>query len=225
MVNAREAVAKGQCTGVVLIGDRIRELDADYFEHVFVSDPAIASCLRKQPDTPSSMPDLDPEPKALLKDPSTALWLSLGVTLGGCGLIFTGAEVGHEAGGSIAIVGGIATVFGPTLGHTYAGTSWNPGVAVRLAAFGAVVGGLAIVAGTCRVSGSTQCNSDAETLGIVLAYGGLAAYVGGSIYEIATAPGAAREYNRRHLLEMRLRLAPVSARDGLAPGLALAGRF
>src|SRR5258706_8867517 len=63
--NAREAATKGQCAGVVLIGDRIRELDADYFERVFVNGPAVAGCLRKQPDAPPPVADLDPEPKAL----------------------------------------------------------------------------------------------------------------------------------------------------------------
>ncbi len=108
----------------------------------------------------------------------------------------------------------------PSLGHWYAGEGWTPGLRWRLIGGGAATVGMMWFFVDCFGSG---CNEDAHP-GLVMMIGGTGAFVGGMIHDIATAPRAAREHNRR----AAGRLHGLSVRPtfgGGRAGLALGGRF
>ena len=186
-----------------------------------VADPAEP---RLQP--PSSQ---EPQASGDSRDPTTAFEISLGTTLGGIALIVIGAGVGdHGAtGGTIEMVGGIATTVGPSLGHTYAGETWNGGLGLRLIGGTAAVTGAMIAFSACPLfdpcTGSQKSQSD---LGGIIAVGGALLYGAGLVYEIGTASAAAREHNAQHQ-GASFTMSPIGLRthDGTTPGLGLVGSF
>jgi len=121
---------------------------------------------------------------------------------------------------------GLGIYFGPAIGYSYAGEplrGWGIGL-LRLAGFG--VGSLVFVASAlasiCDECHATSSTNNEETIGLLL-FGAVAA---SAIYDIVTAPNAARRSNTRHGLS-NVALVPVVVPGGVAitHGLALAGRF
>jgi hypothetical protein len=126
----------------------------------------------------------------------------------------------------LAIVGGtvigLGVSFGPSIGYAYSDEQlrgWGMG-GVRLA--GGLLG-LAVVYSGLVVAEDTSKNDPGEqVLGACI----LGAVVVSAIYDIATAPNAARRTNAKRGLTS-LGLAPISipGRSGTDPGMALVGRF
>jgi hypothetical protein len=164
------------------------------------------------------------------RSPSTALQLSLFSTLGS---VVAGAALMGTAGrnSSDMNIAGYALVslgisFGPAIGYSYAGEQlrgWGIGL-LRLAGFAG--GSIAIFAwameSNCDECRAPSSGSEWETVGLLL-FGAVAA---SAIYDIATAPNAARRSNARHGLT-NVALVPVVVPGGVATshGLALAGKF
>lgn len=152
---------------------------------------------------PAGEPASAPGPVAGEKSESLALGLSLGATVGSIALA-SFAEKNDSDELDLAAAAGIW--FGPTVGHWYAGKAWTPGLTARFAGAGAIVLGALMLIGDCF-----DCTEDDNVAaGIVLMYGGAAAFVGGAVHDIATAPRSARRYNAR----LRARAA---ARWSVAP--------
>ena len=243
---ARMAARDGQCRAIAVIRQRVRELDAAYYRDVFAADAAIADCVEGVSHRPPAAPaapitprgpdavDVAPpdtvvrrEQRAPYTSPGVALALSLGTPLAGVALVGAAwASANARTGGGFAaarmltLAGTLAITLGPTAGHFYAGTTWNTGLKLRLIGLGATLGGFAVAIGACGL-GSRGCdNAGAAGLGALSLLGGAVTYGAGTIYEIATAPGAARAANRRR--DPQLAGGPML---GHAPGLALAGTF
>lgn len=154
------------------------------------------------------------------KSPETALTLSLGGTAVSGALILVGVTDKGKAG--IAVAGALSLAVTPSFGEWYSGTYLTPGMALRI---GAPVG--ALVTATIAASafpcipkdGGSNCDTNPKVFAAALLVGGgmLAA---GTIYDIATAPRAARRYNHEH--------AGATVVPTVAPGsygLSIAGRF
>ncbi len=173
-------------------------------------------------------------PPAAHKQTRTAMWLTLGTMAAGAGLFALGEAMYQQPGcynscvpqQGIAVVGGAALLVGPSIGHIYAGHTWNTGLAIR--ASGIATFGLGMLAasrcfgypgiGAPSASEQRACNT-----GSMAAVLGAVATAVGTVTEVATTPSAVDDYNRAHA---SLTLAPIRAQDGsIAPGLAFAGQF
>ncbi len=208
--SARSVARAGRCHSVDVIRDRVRELDPVYFNDVFLRDPVIARCVNLPPSLApqgalAPLPDADGA-----KSGPVAFWASVLTTVAGYGLAAFGVA---ENSPGLYAAGGITAVVGPTVGHIYAGHTWNSGLTMRLVSLAATAVGIGLA-----------FDNDAAAAATLLVLGGLG-YTTGAIYEIVTAPEAVHEYNRAHGFEASFTFAPVKARDGAAPGLALVGRF
>lgn len=239
-LNARTAARDGRCDMIPMIGARVRQIDPSYYSTVFVVDLQIASCRQGQPFRPPSSAAVITAPVAAnvddellpseiieVKSPSTAIMLSLGITVGGLGLAYLADEMDRgtsDSAGALGTLGGIAFMVGPTTGHIYAGNTWNTGLKWRLGGLGVGLGGIVFALSQCDIfEGCTEDEEDAADVGAAIAVGGVIMYAGGTIYEIATAGRSAREYNieysRRRL---QMQIVPMAGRS---PGLTLAGTF
>lgn len=175
------------------------------------------------PQPPSDLRPGDPG----YRSPDMALALSLGLTLGGVGLnIWAQARVNNSVGDPstatsvIGTVGSVLTLVGPTTGHIYAGRTWNPGLKWRLIS----VGVFTVTAVFFLSAAIGEHDGGGEGSTALLAIGVLASgitYLGATIYEISTAPRAAREHNHRGS-GTTITIAPTLGR---APGLAVVGTF
>ncbi len=195
----------------------------------FVVLCAVADTVAAQPGNapvgppPPAYGPLPPPPPATgplpgERSPGTALALSLGGTIGAY-VLATGSGLAESEG--LAATGALGAFLAPSFGHWYAGDPWTDGLTLRLAGAGGVMVGALLLLGECGFEGG-DCD---ETPGAVLLYGGAAAYVFGTILDIATAPGAAHKHNAR-LRERAARgwaVAPTFTRD--RAGLAIGGRF
>jgi hypothetical protein len=161
-------------------------------------------------------PDPAPEPKSA----EAATWWSIGVTTGGVAAL-VGMAASHDKGQQAALMsmGGLSLLVGPSIGHIYAHDPWTAGLALRGAGFTLAV--LAESFAQIGVSGTGRCISDCHSNGPstgALATAGVIALVG-TLLDLGTTPEAVHRYNAT------LVVAPVQARDGVAPGLAFAGQF
>jgi hypothetical protein len=148
------------------------------------------------------------------RDPATAGLLSGGITFAG-GLVVAMAVDRDSA--ALGALGGTGLALGPSTGHWYAGEVVNPGLGVR-------VGGLAVAAlGATMIhdgrGADGACDSTRCRVGTGLAVAGPVLVAGGTLYEILTAPGAARAHNRRRALGV----TPAALDDGF--GFTVAGNF
>jgi hypothetical protein len=166
--------------------------------------------------TPMSF-DAPVSPDAGPKDPNTALMLSLGGTLASHAIMFAGLA----ANNGDLVLGGLATgFFAPSFGEWYAGKPLTAGMGIRAAS------ALVTVAGVAQglkcldfESSDTRCDSG-DSAGVLIA-GGLIGYAAGSVYDIATAPSAAREYNQKHAVRLQpamLRMPSGSTTMGVGIG-------
>ena len=246
---AQSLARRGQCDVVAAIGARVVAMDAEYYEHVFWADPDIARCQERLPSpasrdlamTPRDLPTAprdpstaprDPstaprDPSTAPRDPSTALWLSLGMTLGGVGLI-AAAVASHDSAitGMLGTVGALGVIAGPSLGHVYAGRLWNRGLELRLYGLGTAAIGWMLelvvlyncIDGRCPAAYAFALYAGAGHIAV----GGLA-YFGGTVHEIFSAPSAARRYNSEHGIGSSVMIVPFVTRS--ATGLSLSARF
>ena len=152
----------------------------------------------------------DPEPPEL-KSEDVALGLSLGITTLSWGALFAGTK--SPAASTIGLVG---IMVGPTTGHWYSGRIVTWGLGLR------VVGAVAATVGLIQALEHGDCHDacGSEPAGVILIPIGLLAFAGGTISDILTARGAAREYNERHQS-----VAIVPMVYGGTAGLGLVGRF
>jgi hypothetical protein len=202
--------------------------------------PAAASPPSATPAAPPPAFTLAPPPGVVphRRSPGVALGLSLGVTAGGAALVAAAGAIGDsDLGSGLGLAGSLALLVGPTTGHWYANRVANPGLGVR--AVSASVGVVALTGlGLCAFDG-IEIDLDPETdppdqpdddtecslWGALVVTAGVA-YVGGTLFEIATAPAAARKYNREYGLDVQVAPTAIRAGDGSqAPGLAVAGHF
>ncbi|HEY5938942.1 MAG TPA: hypothetical protein VIU61_30020 [Kofleriaceae bacterium] len=151
----------------------------------------------------------NPEP-AEVKSEDVALGLSLGITTLSWGALFAATK--SPAAGTVGLVG---IMLGPTTGHWYSGRIVTWGLGLR------VVGAVAATVGLVQALGHGDCHDacGSEPAGVILLPIGILAFAGGTLGDILTARGAAREYNE----ERRISIVPT-VYAGTA-GLGLAGRF
>jgi len=135
----------------------------------------------------------------------------------------TGVEYAGVAGLALGLS------FGPSIGYAYSGAhfrGWGMGL-LRLAGIGA--GAFAIYAGVAlSICGEGEDCSNREDGGglIVLGAVSLIALAVSAVYDIATAPRAARRANEQHgLTNLSLVPVPIPGRSSTSPGLALVGQF
>ena len=191
-----------------------------------VAEPGLAAPGLAVPELPAK--------RLARKNPRTAMLLSLGVTLAGPILFGAGLAQSNTTGDPtwlnvLGTAGVAAFVVGPSVGRIYAGRDgWNLGLKLRVGSLAPLALSLFTTA-LCAVA--ADGGGDSGTPGICyVALGsfvaGASMYVAGASYEIATSGRAVERYNRDAGLDARLSFAPIKTPDGgLAPGLALGGRF
>lgn len=158
--------------------------------------------------------------------------MSLGTSAAGLGLVLVGADIGIRPQAYpntrglepvFAGVGGAALLVGPSLGSVYADRFWNTGFALRIAGLGVGALGFATALWIADRHPNAGTNSPLPILSSAVAG---VMYLAGATYEIATTPSAVERYNREHEGAATLSLSLIRARDGgVAPGMALSGRF
>ena len=162
------------------------------------------------------------------KSPSTAFRLS---ALSTVVPVLVGATMLGFAHDDTVAVGGFVTLglglsLGPTIGYAYAGENlrgWGLGL-LRAVAVG--VGSVAIftagIDSSCDDCTKSSSASEEETLGVVL----ITAALVSAVYDVVTAPNAARRANTRHgLTNLSLVPVPIPGRASTNPGLSLVGQF
>ncbi len=155
------------------------------------------------------------------KSPTTAVLLSLGGTAGSVALMVAGANSSGSNADSLITVGLLSTLITPSLGHWYAGHYLTAGMAMRAG------GGVLVIAGVAQALGSefsseSSDGGDSGDAGATMFLLGAGLYLGGALYDIATAPSAAEHWNDKHL-----QLAPTMVSSGThtTVGLGLGGSF
>lgn len=153
------------------------------------------------------------------KSENTALALSLGGTAASAALVIAG---GQSNNGGMITAGLLSSLVTPSLGEWYSGTLVTPGMGIRAASAVATVVGFAQAMKCFDADG--DCHTP-DSAGVLL-FGGLIGYAGGAIYDIATAPSAARRYNQRHGLQLTLAPTPLRTPSGQATmGVGIGGTF
>ncbi|MDB4959273.1 MAG: hypothetical protein JWO36_6842 [Myxococcales bacterium] len=224
--DARVDARNHACQAVEVLRRRVQEIDPAYYAAVFAVDPEIIQCSVPSAIVPESVELPTPIQDDSYRSPATAVALSLGVTLGGYGMAALGSSLDRHSGSSspnaLTSVGALVGLVGPSVGHLYAGDAWNRGLAIRASGLAAALVGVAVWFSGCPLFGN-HCDHGAEAVGVTLLFVGEGVYIGGSIYEIATAGRAAREYNAEHRIHTQISIAPMPIHDG--GGMALIGRF
>ena len=155
------------------------------------------------------------------KSETTAFELSLGGTAASAALVMIGGKTNN---GDVVLFGLASSLVTPSLGEWYSGQPLTTGMAVRAASAVATIAG---------VSGVLSCSSefsdnphDCGSGPALLLLGGLAGYATGTIYDIATAGRAAREYNDAHGLRMRVTPTVMRTPSGASTmGVGIGGTF
>jgi hypothetical protein len=141
-------------------------------------------------------------------------------------------HLGHTSLAYAGVAGlALGLSFGPSIGYAYFGAhfrGWGMGL-LRLAGIG--VGSAAIIAAVdsamCKnEDGYASCNKGDASGWVLLGAVSLFAVVVSAVYDIATAPRAARRANEQHgLTNLSLVPVPIPGRSSTSPGLALVGQF
>lgn len=158
------------------------------------------------------------------RSPSTATGYALLGTLAGPALTALAIAASNDDNDDLAAgLGWLAAagyLAGPAAGRWYAGESGAGTILVRTGGAGLLIAGLAssICLDSCEEQGSGP--------GIAM-LSGAGLFIGATIYDIATAGDAARDYNRAHRKSQSLTLLPlVKQSEGhTTTGLALSGSF
>ena len=164
-------------------------------------------------------------PTSSRKSPTVAVAISLGVTVGSLALMVAGSAGDHDGDGEespLVAPAAIGFLLGPTTGHWYAGRFATPATGVRAIALGAgMLSGIVMVG--CALGGNGD--DGACSLAIAGMVGSSVTYSIAGIYEIVGAASSATAYNRRHGLDLAVTPTATPANGGIAPGLAVTGRF
>jgi hypothetical protein len=169
------------------------------------------------------------------KSPGMALSLSLLSTLVPMAVGTIMVSQAHNLNTPVGYAGvaglALGLSFGPSIGYAYSGAhfrGWGIGL-LRLAGIG--VGAFAIFAAAmssiCDEDNNLGSCSNRDGSGwVLLGAVSLTAVVVSAVYDIATAPRAARRANEQHGLT-NLSLVPMAipGRSSTSPGLALVGQF
>jgi hypothetical protein len=169
------------------------------------------------PMAPLEQPSSDVGPK----NPDTALMLSLGGTAASAGLVLAGIS-GHDNGGLIT-AGLVSSLVTPSLGEWYAGKPLTAGMGIRAASAVVTIYGVAESLKCLDFEGSDTSCHESDAAGYLLA-GGLIGYAAGTIYDIATAPSAARAYNREHAIRVQPSVIRTPA-GSTTMGVGIGGSF
>jgi hypothetical protein len=194
--------------------------------------------------SPSHTAHADDElPRHELRHRETARWSSLGGTLTslavagiGAAMLKYGRDHHPETSFSSSMrlygswligIGGASTLFTPTLGEWYAGEVITGGLKLRGVGVGIGLIGIAayfLSGKECQQFGSTCFGGEPHdpVPATVLISIGSATYLGGMIYDIVRAPGAADRYNALHV---ELRPTAIWSPSGIHPGIGLSARF
>ena len=151
------------------------------------------------------------------KNPNVALGLSITGTVIGAAMM---VPSGDRLSASSVIGAGFLTI-GPSFGQWYSGRILTPGLGVR--ALGAIAAGAGVATDFFGCQDTSGACPDHDKGVALIAIGG-ALVLGGAIWDIATAPSHAREWNRDHASVMVTATA-ISSPTGVAPGLAVVGTF
>jgi hypothetical protein len=171
-----------------------------------VEPPAIDIVAKAQADDEKS--ELTATSLAVIGSLLPMATTAVGLTLDG--------DLGTRVTGS-----GLAlSLVGPSFGHWYTGEFLTKGMVARAG------GALLLLAGADAAlsarSGIGMFEDDGAAGAMLL--GGAALYVGGAIYDIATAGKAAHKYNVERYQVMPTRLSTTNGKSG-AFGLAVGGTF
>ena len=178
------------------------------------------------PSPPERVLSQQPAYEGPRKSPLVAGALSFGLTTAGVLMLATATDIAphyDEPGShdswriSVVTAGVLLTLVGPTSGHIYAEQTWSSPLKWR------IIGGGVAAATILPAFGLSFTDHDgAAGLFGVLATLGAAVYVGATVAEIWTAPGAARRHNERLEEGASISIAPMLGRDR---GLVIGGRF
>lgn len=184
---------------------------------IFACVAVLAAAAPAFAQAPGEVAPIAPAPATAPKDPSTALALSLGFTAGGTAMLLLGSSAHSQ---TTEAIGFGMMYLGPATGHWYAGEVGGLGLGLRgLAVVGA---GTAVIVALGDDGCDTACPDHGGLItGLLLASAG--AWIGSTIYDIATAPRAARSWNRDHGVAFGP-TAMVSA-GRTVPGVAVGLRF
>ena len=166
---------------------------------------------------PGEVAPIAPSPAPARKDPSTALALSLGFTAIGTTMLLIGSSSQSQTADDI---GGVMLFFGPSTGHWYAGEIGGVGLGLRA---GAVLGAGAAITLAFQEDGCDGPCSSNDGLITALLLASAGAWIGSTIYDIATAPSAARSWNRAHGVAFGPTAMLSAGRS--VPGVAVGLRF
>jgi hypothetical protein len=130
----------------------------------------------------------------------------------------------YSLGGTVLLapVFGTGLIVGPSLGHFYAGNNRQAliGIGIRTVGAGGALGALLSIPSDPEEPerGPVPApGSDEDTVRTAVALGSALVWLGSAVYDIATAPGAARAYNASR----QVAVAPTVGPDGERVGLAL----
>jgi hypothetical protein len=157
------------------------------------------------------------EPAPDAKRPEVALGLSISGAVIGTVIVATSRD---RLSGDAWIGAGFLTI-GPSFGQWYSGRFLTPGLGVR--ALGVIVAGAGAATDFfgCQDTSPSACADHAKANALLIAGGALV--LGGTIWDIATAPSTARDWNREHGVTVTATAMPTAG--GIAPGLAVVGTF
>jgi len=153
------------------------------------------------------------------KSETTALALSLGGSLASVGLMAAAfSDLVHEDETTAHLFGAglLSLAITPSLGHIYSGKVLTGGLALRAGGAALALVGLAQALDCGLIEVRRSCGFFESGEAAVVLGGTVAA--AGVIWDIATAPRAARRFNEKHV-------TLVPAAPGASLGLSLAGRF
>jgi hypothetical protein len=155
------------------------------------------------------------------KSETTAFELSLGGTAASAALVLAGSETNN---GDLMLFGLASSLVTPSLGQWYSGQPLTTGMAIRAASAVVTIAGLGEALG-CSSDFSDTPHSCGNGPGYMM-LGGLIGYAGGTIYDIATAGRAARDYNDAHGLRMRVSPTVMHTPSGASTmGVGIGGTF
>jgi hypothetical protein len=176
-----------------------------------LAPPSLGSPSQHEPAAPQQPPLVH----GRLFSESTALWLSLGVSLASWTAISVGVAAADkaqgESAGPLATIGVLGAFLGPSAGHWYRGALLSRGMIPR------VLGGVVMVFGFGLGS---SCEGDSCDTSFQIFLGGAALVVVGSIDDIVMAPYRVRKHNQS--LE-GISLVPIVTPH--SAGIALGARF
>jgi hypothetical protein len=170
----------------------------------------------------------DDDPRAA--SPDVATGLSMGVTAAGAGLVAAGSFDPRSDAGRLAVLGGSTLLFvGPLVGHWYAGEiRVTPGLAMRSGAIGLAFVGILAYGLECLevdTDDGQTCGARDAPVAVGVAAIGAALFIGGAIYDIASAGDTARRANDRRAAARRAGWAVAPLYSPTTRGVSLAARF